>query len=315
MRMRVMAGVGVVAMVTAAAAGQQAPDFSGTWRVAKGATSTIAAAPSPVFGEVFAMRQRGQRVELIRSVRGRETAVVHAFPIDGSEQRAMSPSRACLADSGTVSSMAWDGPALVYTLVASIAPGGAVGAPIGLKYTFRLEAPDRLVIETTMRDSASGQPRAVASVYQKSTDVLTEASAPPVAGAKATIADVSWIAGHWVGGTAPSAIEERWTPPAGGSMLAISRTIRNGALTAFEFLCISERESTLVYTALPNGQGATDFTLTKFDAESATFENPAHSFPKVIRYAKRPDGSMEAAISGAPGSKPTTFVFKRQEPK
>ena len=315
MRMRVMTGLGVVAMVTAATAGQQAADFSGTWRFAKGATSSIAAAPSPVFGEVFAMRHRGQRVELIRPVRGRETAVVHAFPIDGTEQRAVSPPRACLADTGTMSSMAWDGTALVYTLVSTIGPGGTPGSSVGLKYIFRLEAPDRLVIETTMRDSASGQVRPVASVYQKSTDVLAEAPPPAVAGTKATIADVSWIAGHWVGGTSPVAIEERWTPPAGGSMLAISRTMRNGALTAFEFLCISERDSTLVYTALPNGQGATDFTLTKFDSESATFENPAHSFPKMIRYARRPDGSMEAVISGAAGSKPTTFVFKRQEEK
>ena len=35
----------------------------------------------------------------------------------------------------------------------------------------------------------------------------------------------------------------------------------------------------------------------------------------MIRYARRPDGSMEAVISGAAGSKPTTFVVKRQEEK
>ena len=227
----------------------------------------------------------------------------------------MNPGRACLADTGTNVAMSWDGAALVYTLVSTIGPGGTPGTAVGLKYTFRLEAPDRMVIETTMRDSATGQPRAVASVYQKSTDVLPEPPPPAVVAAKATIADVAWIGGIWAGGNAPTVIEERWLPAAGGSMLATSRTMRSGALTAFEFLCISERAGTLVYTALPNGQGATDFTLTKFDADSATFENPAHSFPKMIRYAKRTDGSMEAVISGAPGSKPTTFVFTRQAEK
>ena len=65
---------------------------------------------------------------------------------------------------------------------------------------------------------------------------------------------------------------------------------------------------------MPNGRSpATDFTLTKIDATSAIFENPAHDFPKVIRYMLRPDGSLEAAISGAGGEKPQTFVFKRQE--
>ena len=84
-------------------------------------------------------------------------------------------------------------------------------------------------------------------------------------------------------------------------------------MTAFEFLCISERDGTLVYTAMPNAGAATDFTLTKIDADSATFENPTHDFPKVIRYAKRADGGMDATISGGPTSKPTTFSFKRKQ--
>ena len=64
---------------------------------------------------------------------------------------------------------------------------------------------------------------------------------------------------------------------------------------------------------MPNGVPATDFLLTRVDATSATFENPSHDFPKMIRYAKRPDGTMEAVISGAAGQRSQTFVFKRQE--
>jgi hypothetical protein len=63
---------------------------------------------------------------------------------------------------------------------------------------------------------------------------------------------------------------------------------------------------------MPNAAAPTDFMLTSIDANSATFENPSHDFPKMIRYAKRPDGSMEATISGAANQKPTTFVFKKQ---
>jgi hypothetical protein len=130
---------------------------------------------------------------------------------------------------------------------------------------------------------------------------------------KATIAQVSWIAGTWIGTTGSNTFEERWTPSAGGSMLAMARTIRGGVMSAFEFLCIVEREGGLVYQAMPNGrQPATDFKLTKIDAESATFENPAHDFPKMIRYAKRPDGSLEAVV-GDGKQRAQTFVFKRQE--
>jgi hypothetical protein len=307
---------GFAAGLSTAAAGQQPPDFSGTWRATKAAPAGREAAPTPVFGEVFALRHRGQTLDLIRPVRGRDTALVHAVPLDGSEQRQMIPGRTCLADTGSVVKAAWDGQAIAYTLVSAIAPGGATGAAVNLRYTFRREGADRLIVETSMREAATGSPKPAATVYEKSSDVLSEPPATPaVASARATIADVSWIAGHWVGTSGATTFEERWTPASGGAMLAISRTMRSGAMSAFEFLCISERDSTLVYTAMPNAVPPTDFVLTRFDADSATFENPVHSFPKMIRYAKRPDGTMEAVISGTAAQKPTTFVFKRADEK
>jgi len=59
--------------------------------------------------------------------------------------------------------------------------------------------------------------------------------------AKATLEDLKWVAGAWVGtrgagGT--TSIEERWSPPGGGAMLATSRTISRGKLSAFEYLPI-----------------------------------------------------------------------------
>jgi hypothetical protein len=130
----------------------------------------------------------------------------------------------------------------------------------------------------------------------------------------ATLDRLQWLSGNWSGGTTASTSEERWTPASGGSMLAVSRTMRSDSVSAFEFLCIAERAGGLVYTAMPNGRTpATDFTLTAIDDSSATFENPSHDFPKMIRYALKPDGTLEATISGGAGQKPTTFTFKRQE--
>jgi hypothetical protein len=42
---------------------------------------------------------------------------------------------------------------------------------------------------------------------------------------------------------------------------------------------------------------------------SATFENPAHDFPRMIRYTRRPDGALEARVSDG-GERGQTFVFK-----
>jgi len=128
----------------------------------------------------------------------------------------------------------------------------------------------------------------------------------------ATLKQVGWLAGTWVG---VSGSEERWTPPTGGSMIGVSRTLRNGAMTAFEFLCIAERGGGLVYQAMPNGRSpATDFTLTRLDAQSATFENPAHDFPKAIRYSLLADGTLEAVISGDAKQRAITFTFKKGTP-
>jgi hypothetical protein len=42
------------------------------------------------------------------------------------------------------------------------------------------------------------------------------------------------------------------------------------------------------------------------------FENPQHDFPKMIRYEKRPDGTLQAAISGAGGQREMSWVFVRR---
>lgn len=141
--------------------------------------------------------------------------------------------------------------------------------------------------------------------------IIDDCSAQPSAQqrARATISDVAWVAGNWRGGDGPLTIEERWTAPAGGAMLAVSRTIKGDRMAAFEFIRIVERDGGLVYIAQPNGRPPTEFVLTQVGAESATFENPAHDFPKMIRYAKRADGSLEARVSDG-GQRGETFVFR-----
>jgi hypothetical protein len=63
---------------------------------------------------------------------------------------------------------------------------------------------------------------------------------------------------------------------------------------------------------MPNGRSpATEFALTHIDNRSATFENPAHDFPKAIRYTLQPDGTLEAVVSSGPKEKGIAFRFTR----
>ncbi len=296
---------------------QAPPNLNGTWVASKDTPATVPAAPSAVFGDRFALRAEGTSMALVRPLRGRAIALTVVFPLDGSNATVLSPSRPCMGQSGQVASMTWLGDVLRYSIVGTLAPGASAAsrAATPLDYRFRSVSADTLVVETSTRDAATGQSRAVGTVYQRSTDPLPEdpasaSTAPPIAPAR--IADAAWIAGDWISVTGTGSIEERWSTGAGGGMIATSRTLRGNVMTEFEFLCISEREGTLVYTALPNAGAATDFTLTQIDADSATFENPAHNFPKLIRYVKRADGGMDAMISAGGTSKPTTFSFKRK---
>jgi hypothetical protein len=124
------------------------------------------------------------------------------------------------------------------------------------------------------------------------------------------LADMAWIAGSWETTGAAARVEERWTPPAGGAMLGMSRTLKDGRMTEFEFLRIVERDGELVYVAQPGGRPPTEFVLTSFDGKMAVFENPKHDFPKRITYARHRDGTLTARVDGGPGTDGPSFAFR-----
>jgi Domain of unknown function (DUF6265) len=131
--------------------------------------------------------------------------------------------------------------------------------------------------------------------------------------ASATIGQVGWLAGSWIGGDGANPNEEHWMEPAGGAMLATARTVKGSRMVAFEFLRIVERDGGLVYLAMPGGRSpATEFVATAVEKTGITFENPSHDFPKVIRYALTGDGALEATISDG-RRKSITFRFTRKQ--
>jgi hypothetical protein len=296
---------GMAILLANPAAAQQQPDFSGAWV----ADAAPGGKPAPqALGPQFALVQQGSSLTLTRPFAGVMGTI--RYTLDGSETTSRMPGRLCEPDSGATWTAAWDGPAIVIAMVGVTPPNGK-SIKTDVRTTLRLEGTDTLRAEAVARVAGQTEPRTTTTVYKRTGPA--PAAPPSPTHAKATMAQVAWIAGTWTGTRGASSIEERWTPPAGGAMLAISRTLRDGLMSAFEFLCIVERNGGLVYTAMPNGRmPATDFTLTAIDESSATFENPAHDFPKMIRYTKKADGSLEAVIRGAGGQNPQTLVFTRQ---
>lgn len=145
-------------------------------------------------------------------------------------------------------------------------------------------------------------------LYRHAADIAMPAMA------KASIGDVAWLAGAWVGKRSSGATnEERWSPPLGGAMLAVSRSVNSsGKMFAFEYLRIEERDGGLVYVAQPGGSRPTEFVLTELGPKRAVFENPRNDYPKRIVYELSPDGGLIASIGFSKGGTPRRFDFERE---
>ena len=96
-------------------------------------------------------------------------------------------------------------------------------------------------------------------------------------------------------------------------MLAVSRTVSTGKMSAFEFLRIVERDGGLVYIAQPGGGTPTEFVLTELGPRRAVFDNPRHDYPKRIVYELAADGSLTATIGYIKGGTPRRFEFTRED--
>ena len=171
-----------------------------------------------------------------------------------------------------------------------------------IRREFRI-TPDGLLAHVVVGDPA--QPASLA-LYRHPQEIALPAPAV------ATIADMAWLADAWVGMRDSASIEERWTPPLGGTMLGVSRTVMGGSLVGFEYLRIVERDGGLVYVAQAGGSPPTEFMLTELGAARAVFENPRHDFPHRIMYELSAGDSLTASIGFAKGGRPQRFGFTRE---
>lgn len=140
-------------------------------------------------------------------------------------------------------------------------------------------------------------------------------AAAPMTASGADVAELSWLSGCWAAVDGEPGSGEYWLMPAGGSMLGINRTVRNGTV-AFEFLRIAEAEDgDLVLTASPSGQESTDFSLHCLSENQVTFENARHDFPQRVTYRLLPDGVLLGSIEGttAAGSREVEFPMRRAD--
>lgn len=110
---------------------------------------------------------------------------------------------------------------------------------------------------------------------------------------------LEWLAGCWVQQGREAGSVEQWMAPAGGVMLGMARTVKNGRVVEFEFMQIrAEADGRLAYIAQPQGRPPTVFGLLQQDEAEVVFENPAHDFPQRVRYRRDGADRLVARIEG-----------------
>lgn len=120
-----------------------------------------------------------------------------------------------------------------------------------------------------------------------------------VAAEPVAIERLAWMSGCWSSDGGEFGSGEQWSRPAGGSMLGMSRLVRDGKTVGHEFMRISETaDGSLVFLAAPSGQSSHAFPLASIDTHEVVFADPEHDFPQRIRYRLIAPGHLLGSIDG-----------------
>lgn len=149
-------------------------------------------------------------------------------------------------------------------------------------------------------------------------------SAPPV---KATIDQLAWVAGAWTGTLGDRTIEQHWSAPLGGSIIAMYRSVQANRATLYELLALEQDGEGVVlrikhFAPGPGlaGQEAKDesmnHSLIGLDGRTAVFEGGAAGSPVRITFRSPDPGALNITVArqrnGAPVA--TEFRYKRSTP-
>jgi hypothetical protein len=157
---------------------------------------------------------------------------------------------------------------------------------------------------------------------------ISAAGQTPAAPAKATVDQLSWVAGAWTGTLGERTVEQHWSAPLAGSIIAMYRSIQANKPTLYELLAIEEEGDGVVlrikhFAPGPGlvGQEAKEESqnnrLVKIEDRVAVFEGGTPASPTRITF-RSPDPStlnitVERQRNGAPVA--TEFKYKRIAPR
>ncbi len=151
--------------------------------------------------------------------------------------------------------------------------------------------------------------------------LVQAAAAGEQAPVSATLADVAFMAGHWVDESADQLSEEVWTEPSGDSMLGMWRYVGRGQARVLELLTL-KAEGGLVVLRLRHFDGKlvareekdrpVELRLVAKQATEASFEGAEVGGTGRVRLTYRRTGPDSLLSILDKGGKPQEFSFRRR---
>ena len=139
---------------------------------------------------------------------------------------------------------------------------------------------------------------------------------------RASLRDVEFMSGHWLGPDAGDLSEEVWTPPSGNSMLGMWRYVSGGQVRIAELLSMTEEPDGVVLrlrhfdpklVAREEKDRPLALKLVRWSAGEARFEGPAVTATGDVALTYRQTGPNTLEASLERGGKTQTFVFNRRK--
>lgn len=124
----------------------------------------------------------------------------------------------------------------------------------------------------------------------------------------ATVNDLSWMSGVWIGSLGPNTLEERWSEPRSGSIAALVRMSSPKATSMIELIVVEQEGNTLVLRLQqwnpgfkPRTEGPQTMRLTEIGERTVTFEAIDDGGLRGLTYARTVDDQFTISLLNSEG--------------
>ena len=139
--------------------------------------------------------------------------------------------------------------------------------------------------------------------------------------AKATVDQLAWVTGAWTGKLGERTIEQHWSAPLAGSIVAMYRSIQGNRATLYELLAMEQEGEGVVLRIkhFAPGRGlvsqeakdqSMDHTLVSLEGRTAVFEGGAGPTPTRITFTNPDPDTLNISVARQREGKPVTTEFK-----